>query len=79
MSDGVVVLGVGLHPFGRFPEKTIEDLGREAAVAALGWPSIVSDSPRTLPASVIVLVCGSTSRVTVRVNPPESLTVSVMR
>jgi benzoylsuccinyl-CoA thiolase BbsB subunit len=36
MSDNdVVVLGVGLHPFGRFPEKTIEDLGREAALAAL--------------------------------------------
>ena len=35
MSEGVVVLGVGLHPFGRFPEKTIEDLGREAALAAL--------------------------------------------
>ncbi len=35
MSDDVVVLGVGLHPFGRFPEKTIEDLGREAGLAAL--------------------------------------------
>lgn len=35
MSDEVVVLGVGLHPFGRFPEKTIEDLGREAGLAAL--------------------------------------------
>ncbi len=35
MSDGVVVLGVGLHPFGRFPELTIDDLAREAALAAL--------------------------------------------
>jgi acetyl-CoA acetyltransferase len=35
MSEEVVVLGVGLHPFGRFPEKTIEDLGREAGLAAL--------------------------------------------
>lgn len=35
MSNDVVVLGVGLHPFGRFPEKTTEDLGREAAIAAL--------------------------------------------
>jgi acetyl-CoA acetyltransferase len=35
MSDEVVVLGVGLHPFGRFPEKTVEDLGREAGLAAL--------------------------------------------
>lgn len=34
-TDEVVVLGVGLHPFGRFAEKTIEDLGREAALAAL--------------------------------------------
>ena len=31
----VVVLGVGLHRFGRFPDKTLEDLGREAALAAL--------------------------------------------
>ena len=37
MSGGrdVVVLGVGLHPFGRFPERTIDDLAREAALAAL--------------------------------------------
>lgn len=35
MSDRVVVLGVGLHPFGRFPELTIDDLAREAALAAL--------------------------------------------
>lgn len=31
----VVVLGVGLHPFGRFPNKTVQDLAREAALAAL--------------------------------------------
>jgi benzoylsuccinyl-CoA thiolase BbsB subunit len=36
MSEGhPVVLGVGLHPFGRFPERTIDDLAREAALAAL--------------------------------------------
>ncbi len=37
MSDKgrVVILGVGLHPFGRFPEKAPEDLAREAALAAL--------------------------------------------
>ncbi len=34
-DGGVVVLGAGLHPFGRFPDLTIEDLGREAALAAL--------------------------------------------
>ena len=31
----VVVLGVGLHPFGRFPEKDLPELGREAVVHAL--------------------------------------------
>lgn len=31
----VVVLGVGLHPFGRFPERSLDDLAREAALAAL--------------------------------------------
>lgn len=37
MSAGewVVVLGVGLHPFGRFPTLSLEDLAREAALAAL--------------------------------------------
>src|SRR3990172_5229769 len=34
-KNQVVVLGVGLHRFGRLPDKTLEDLGREAAVAAL--------------------------------------------
>ncbi len=32
----VVVLGVGLHPFGRFPEKDLPQLAREAVVQALG-------------------------------------------
>ena len=31
----VGVLGVGLHKFGRFPEKTVEDLGRVAILNAL--------------------------------------------
>lgn len=35
MSERVVVLGVGLHPFGRHPEKSIGDLARVAALAAL--------------------------------------------
>ena len=30
----VVVAGVGLHPFGRFPEKPIEDMARQAIVEA---------------------------------------------
>ena len=31
----VVVAGVGLHPFGRFPEKTVPDLARSAVLEAL--------------------------------------------
>jgi len=35
-ADGrVAVVGVGLHPFGRFPDKSLEDLGRQAALEAL--------------------------------------------
>ena len=36
-NDGtrVVVLGVGLHPFGRFPEKSTSELGRVAALEAM--------------------------------------------
>ena len=41
----VAVLGVGLHPFGRFPEKDLPQLAREAAAAALkdagiGWQAV---------------------------------------
>ncbi len=41
----VVVLGVGLHPFGRFPEKDLPHLAREAVVEALsdaqvGWKKV---------------------------------------
>ena len=35
MSRDVVVLGVGLHPFGRWPGKTAQELVREAATDAL--------------------------------------------
>lgn len=32
---GVEVLGVGMHPFGRFPEKSLKDMVREATARAL--------------------------------------------
>src|SRR4030067_13087 len=35
MSERVVILGVGLHPFGRHPEKSVGELARGAALAAL--------------------------------------------
>ncbi len=37
MSNGgrVAVVGVGLHPFGRHPDRSVEDLGREAGLRAL--------------------------------------------
>src|SRR3990172_5893131 len=35
MSESVVVLGVGLHPFGRHPDKSVGDMARVAALAAL--------------------------------------------
>ena len=31
----VAIIGVGLHKFGRFPEKEVEDLGRVAILNAL--------------------------------------------
>lgn len=33
---GVAIAGVGMHPFGRFPEKTLKDLARVAVLGALG-------------------------------------------
>ena len=33
--SGVFVVGVGLHPFGRFPERSVTQLGVAAARAAL--------------------------------------------
>ena len=35
MGERVVILGVGLHPFGRHPEKSVGELARVAALAAL--------------------------------------------
>ena len=35
MSDTVQIAGVGLHPFGRFPDRTVTDLGVAAVRAAL--------------------------------------------
>jgi acetyl-CoA acetyltransferase len=44
MND-VAIIGVGLHPFGRFGDKTAMEMGADAIVAALddagiGWPDI---------------------------------------
>ena len=41
----VAVLGVGMHPWGKFPDKSITDLSRESVEAALRdadvtWPEI---------------------------------------
>ena len=35
MIDDVEILGVGMHPFGRFPECSLKDLARVATVRAL--------------------------------------------
>ena len=35
MDKAVAILGVGMHEFGRFPEKSALDMGREAAIMAL--------------------------------------------
>lgn len=34
-TNRVVILGVGMHKFGRFPKKSVSDMGREAALMAL--------------------------------------------
>ena len=31
----VCIVGVGLHKFGRFPDKSVEEMGQEAILAAL--------------------------------------------
>jgi acetyl-CoA C-acetyltransferase len=41
----IVIIGCGMHPFGRFPEKSYQDIGREAVRMALqdagiGWKDI---------------------------------------
>lgn len=35
MGREVVIMGCGLHPFGRFPDKSVQDLGREAIEQAV--------------------------------------------
>ena len=48
MSD-VYVLGVDMIKFGRFPERTVPDLGAEAALLALDDAGSVSYTHLTLP------------------------------
>lgn len=52
MSDDVEILGVGMTPFGRFKETSVEDLARRAAVAS------IRDAEIELPA-VQEAFCGS--------------------
>jgi acetyl-CoA acetyltransferase len=40
VGAGVGVAGVGLHPFGRFPDRSLADLGADAAAAALAEAGI---------------------------------------
>jgi acetyl-CoA acetyltransferase len=35
-ADDVLITGVGIHPFGRFPDKPVTDMGVDAVRAALG-------------------------------------------
>ena len=35
MSHAVYILGTSMTPFGRYPERSLEDLGAEAALGAL--------------------------------------------
>jgi benzoylsuccinyl-CoA thiolase BbsB subunit len=35
MKNEVAIIGIGLHKFGSFPDKSVEDLGREAGMMAL--------------------------------------------
>lgn len=35
MVDDIVVAGVGMHPFGRFPDRSLKDLARTAGIRAL--------------------------------------------
>ena len=42
----VMVVGVGLHPFGRFPEKDLASLARDAVIDALKDAGIPTASPQ---------------------------------
>ncbi len=35
MMRQVSIIGVGMHPFGRYPERSLQDLGRDAVLAAI--------------------------------------------
>lgn len=43
--NGVAIIGVGLHPFGRFEGKSAMEMGADAIQAALADVSIDSSSP----------------------------------
>ena len=52
MSDDVEILGVGMIPFGKFKETTVEDLARRAAMASIRDAEIE-------PSAVQEVFCGS--------------------
>lgn len=52
MADNVYVVGVGMTRFGRFPDRSLRGLGREAALGALRDAGVG-------PRDVNVLVCGT--------------------
>ena len=54
MSNDVAIIGVGLHPFGRF-DKTAMQMGAEAIQSR--WPTPVSDGKTSNSASVAATRC----------------------
>jgi len=52
MTDDVYVLGVGMTKFGRFPDRSLREMGREAALAPLSDAGVATTD-------VNVIVCGS--------------------
>lgn len=51
MVEDVVVAGVGMHPFGRFPDRGLKDLARVAALRALSDAGITTKDVQAVYAS----------------------------
>lgn len=59
----VAILGVGLHPFGRHPEKTFEELGREAISSALDESGVPFRDVEAAYVGHLYAPCGTGARV----------------
>ena len=71
MSHAVYILGTSMTPFGRYPERSLEDLGAQAALAALGDAGLAMGDMQAFH-------CGNVMQANAMVGPGASCAIHVL-